>query len=132
MTTIPTPDEYPCPSLDPLARQLHALALAQVAPHTLARLRDGRHAARAAGTPRHRPAFASWLAGGALAASLALAVVLRPGSPPAAPAPARVADATLTAPASEAVADDPAAPLQDDPGFYVWLGSLDSNAIAME
>ena len=130
MTTIPTPDGHP--SLDPQARQLHALALARVSPHTRARLRDGRHAATAAGVPRQRRAFASWLAGGALAASLALAAVLRPDSPPATPAPAVVADATGGASAREAVADDPAAPLQDDPGFYVWLGSLDSNAIAME
>ena len=27
---------------------------------------------------------------------------------------------------------DPADVLQEDPGFYVWLGSLDTHAIAME
>ena len=31
-----------------------------------------------------------------------------------------------------AVGPDPAETLQDDPGFYVWLGSLDTHAIAME
>lgn len=127
MTTAP--DSRDTRPLDHHARQLHAAALAQVSPETLARLRLARHAASAS-EPRRRPLFAPWLAGGAVAATLALAVVLRP-DPPAPGTPAVAADAAIEY-AAAASNPDPAETLQDDPGFYVWLGSLDTNAIAME
>lgn len=131
MTTIPNPDEHT--PLDHHARQLHAQALAQVSPRTLARLRDARRTATAADAPRRRPAFAPWLAGGALAASLALAVVLRPGGPtptvaPNSPAPTVAVAAAVTT----ATATDPVQSLQEDPGFYLWLDSADATALAME
>ncbi|MCA0198768.1 MAG: hypothetical protein LCH59_11725 [Proteobacteria bacterium] len=132
MTTAPesrnsTP---PVEAVDVHARRLHAAALAQVSPDALARLRRARQAATAAG-PRRRPLFAPLLAGGAVAATLALAVVLRPDAPPPA-GPSMAAVAAQAAPDPAATEPDPAETLQDDPGFYVWLGSPDGNAIAME
>lgn len=129
------------PDIDPRdrnARQLHAAALAHTSPRTLARLREARREAAAAHAPRQRPALAPWLAGGALAAALGLAVVLQPGL--FAPAPGTPAAATASVPSdpgadaafAAAAGTDFAGPLQEDPGFYVWLDSVDANALAME
>lgn len=124
MTTAPDPIDFD--PIDSRARQLHAAALAHTSAPTLARLRQARRAAADA-APRRRPLFAPWLAGGAVAAAVALAVLLHPGVPtPDAPAvtgaPDRLAAATA----------DPAEPLQEDPGFYLWLDSADAVALAME
>jgi len=116
-------------SIDRDARQLYQAAVANVSPATLARLRQARHAATSA-TPRRRPLLASWLAGGAVAATLAVAVMLRPGAPvPSTPASyADVGEA-----AADFVAEaDPAVALENDPGFYLWLDSVDPTALAME
>lgn len=125
MTTAP--ESRDIHAADAHARHLHHAALAQISPDTLARLRRARHTANAA-EPRRRPLLAPWLAGGAVAATLALAVVLRPAGPVPG-APAMVATAVSERTAGDT---DPVETLQDDPGFYVWLGSLDTNAIAME
>ena len=117
--------------IDLHARRLHDAALAQVSPDTLARLRRARHAASTA-EPRRRSLLAPWLAGGAVAATLALALVLRPGAPVSPTPPASVADTVAIASDLVPMEPDPAETLQDDPGFYVWLGSLDTHAIAME
>lgn len=131
MTTVPGPlESHDTHAVDRHALQLHDAALMQLSPDTLARLRRGRQAATAA-APRRRPLPSSWLAGGAMAAALGLAVVLLPGTP-APPGPGPVADAATATPDLAAAEADPAETLQDDPGFYVWLGSLDSNALAME
>lgn len=121
MTTAPD-------SLDQRARKLHAESLAHLSPEVLARLRRARHEATAAGaTPRRRYGLAPWLAGGSVAAALALAVLLRPGLLTTMPG------TDTAAPAATIVAyDDPVAPLQEDPGFYLWLGSVDATALAME
>ncbi len=112
MTTAPEP-------IDLRARALHATALAHLSPQVLARLRQARHAAAA--SPRHSRRVPGWLAGsGALAAALAVAVVLWPRHAPP-DAPATVA-ATL----------EVAAPLQEDPGFYLWLASADAPLLALE
>ena len=66
-----------------------------------------------------------------MAATLALAVVLRPGGDPPTATPTTVA-AAPDATGLPLVEADPADVLQEDPGFYVWLGSLDAHAIAME
>lgn len=130
MTTAPeSRDPASIDTVDLHAWRLHQAALAQVSPDTRARLRQARHAAATVG-PRRR-LFSPWLAGGAVAATLALAVVLRPAAPDPTP-PAVVADATIAVPDLAAADSDPAEALQEDPGFYVWLGSLDTNAIAME
>lgn len=132
------------PEIDPRdrnARQLHAAALAHTSPHTLARLREARREAAAEHASRRRPALARWLAGGAVAAALALAVVLRPGLLMPAPVPGAPGATTASAPAdgpgvdaafAAAAGTDFAGPLQEDPGFYLWLDSVDANALAME
>ncbi|WP_037060712.1 MULTISPECIES: hypothetical protein [Pseudoxanthomonas] len=117
-------------SIDRHARQLHQAALANVSPATLARLRQARHAATSA-PPRRRPLLASWLAGGAVAATLAVAVMLRPGAP-APDAPASYADGGEVPADFLAPATDPAVALENDPGFYLWLDSVDATALAME
>lgn len=129
MTTIPDPDRHS--PLDRQARQLHAEALARVSPRTLARLRDARRAAAATDGARRRPAFAPWLAGAALAASLALAAILLPGGQAPAPGPAATPAATVAA-MPAAATPVPVEPLQEDPGFYLWLESADATALAME
>jgi hypothetical protein len=119
MTTAPDP-------LDLRARQLHASALAHTSPATLARLRQARQAAHQAG--REQPARGwrlPWLAGGAIAAALVFAVI--PRQDLVAPDPAVAAS---TAPAADVA--DAAAPLQEDPGFYLWLASADAPALALE
>jgi hypothetical protein len=122
MTTAP--DNHDHDALDRQARQLHATALAHVSAPTLARLREAR---RGGSSARRLPA---WLAGGAVAAAVVLAVALQPGLSPL-PAPVvPVVATTATLPA--ATAPDPAEPLQEDPGFYVWLDSADATALAME
>jgi hypothetical protein len=119
MTTAPDP-------ADLHARQLHVQALANTSPRTLARLRDARRAATAVGIPSRRASSARpWLAGGALAAVLALAVVVLPRDPASAPV---VASGTVAATAPA----EPVVPLQEDPGFYLWLASADATALAME
>ena len=113
MTTAPD-------RVDRYARQAHAAALAHVSPEALARLRDARRGeAGQSAAGWRRP---SWLAGGALAAALVLGVALRPEPlPPRQPTQAAVA-----------TAEDLAGPLQEDPGFYLWLASADAPALALE
>jgi hypothetical protein len=113
-------------SLDRRARQLHAEALAHVSPEVRARLRRARHEAISAGTERPSWRLPSWLAGGAMAAALVLAVVLRPD--PAPPQP----DALPAAGVAAATLEDPAVHLEEDPGFYLWLASADVTALALE
>lgn len=125
MTTAP--DLHDQGDDDRLARQLHAAALAHTSAPTLARLRQARHAASAG--PRRR-LFAPWLAGGAVAAAVALAVMLLPGTQPGPAGVPQVAGAPAAQDA--ATTADPAQSLQEDPGFYVWLDSVDATALAME
>lgn len=118
MTTAPEP-------IDRRARQLHAEALAHVSPEVRARLRRARQEAMAAGTARPWWRLPPWLAGGAVAAALVVAVALRPD--PGLPAP----EAGNAGPAMATVVD-PAATLEEDPGFYLWLASADVTALALE
>lgn len=122
MTTAPDP-------LDRRARQLHAESLAHLSPEVLARLRRARHAAAATATatPRRRYGLMPWLAGGSVAAALALAVLLRPGLLTGVPGADTAASAATTV-----AYDAPVEPLQEDPGFYLWLGSVEATALAME
>ncbi|KAF1699876.1 hypothetical protein [Pseudoxanthomonas suwonensis] len=118
MTTAPD-------SLDRRARQLHAEALAHVSPEVRARLRRARQEAASARDARPWWRLPSWLAGGAVAAALVVAVTLH--QPPAPVQP----DSATTAFAAAAF-EDPAYPLQEDPGFYLWLASADVTALALE
>lgn len=127
MTTAPEDHDR----IDGQARQLHAAALAHTSASTLARLRQARRDATTA--PRRLPLLAPWLAGGAVAAAVALAVVLQPGmftGPAAGTVDAPRVASLPSAPVSTTA--DPAEPLQEDPGFYVWLDSVDATALAME
>jgi len=106
----------PHPSLadDAALQQLHAQALTQLTPATLARLR----AARQAPVPRTR-ARGWWLAT-ACTAVVALGLGYSftahlPGTPPA--------------PVTASAADDSGGLLDENPDMYVWLGSTD---LAME
>jgi len=130
VTTAPDNHDHDHNPFDAQARQLHAAAVAHVSRPALARLRDARRGA----SVRRRSMLAPWLAGGAVAATLALAVVLQPGhSPlPATGTPDAPVVAATTPVHASATAADPAEPLQEDPGFYVWLDSIDATALAME
>lgn len=118
-------------AFDAQARQLHAAAVAHVSHPTLARLRTARQATAA--TPR-RSLLAPWLAGGAVAATLAVALVLQSSLAPPTPETTGVAGTPSTPGAASpaSVSADPADALQEDPGFYVWLDSVDPTALAME
>ncbi|MBD9369373.1 hypothetical protein [Xanthomonas sp. XNM01] len=127
MTTGPDP-------VDRHARTLHASALAHTSPEVLRRLRDARRAATATPARQGWLQRGGWLAGTACAAVLAVAVGLQLGDAPAPhPAPAP----TATAAAVAGMADDAdlttsvVEPLQEDPGFYLWLAS-EAPALAME
>lgn len=110
--------------LDRMARALHTEAVAQVSPHTLARLRP-----RPRGESTHRGwwgALPGWSLATACAAVFIVALGMRtlvaPGPVDADPAPA-----VASAPAAPAEAE-PFAPYEDaliafdeDPDLFVWL-----------
>jgi anti-sigma-K factor RskA len=107
-------------------RQLHAAALAQVSPQTLAKLRAARHAAQAAPKPGH-----AWRWAAATAFSAVLAVALgvqflpRSGTVPTAP-PA------VAAVNSDDEYGDSVAALDESPDLYMWLASSEAEPLAME
>ena len=104
---LPLPD-------DTALQQLHAQALDQLSPATLARLRAARHA-----PARPRRAHGWWLAtacSAVLALGLGYSFTAHPPSTP----PATVAASTL---------DDGGELLDENPDMYVWLGTID---LAME
>jgi hypothetical protein len=99
---------------DNQARQLHAEALANISPQTLAKLRTARHAA----TQPSRAAHGwRWLLAGAVPALLAVAIgvqFLLPSHPvqqPAAPAQATTNN------------DDYTHTVGENPALYLWLES---------
>jgi len=99
---------------DASLQQLHAQAVAQLSPATLARLRSARHAA-----PRRTRAHGWWLAtacSAVVALGLGYSFTLHPPVTP----PVQVA-ATAT--------DDNGDVLDENPDLYVWLGTTD---LAME
>lgn len=107
--------------LDALARTLHGTALQQLSPRTRARLAQAaRHPAAArALRPHPRPAWAVPVAFAALAV-LAVALRLQPEAPRAPIAVPVVASAPAPGTTS-----DPAAALDVNPDFYLWLASTD-------
>jgi anti-sigma-K factor RskA len=115
---------------DQALRAVHAQAVSQVSPATMAELHRRRHAALQAG--QSRPWLSGWR--GAVFASFAVVAValgtgyglLREGQAPQ-PAPA-VAD--LSQPAEDLA--DTYAPLDESPDFYLWLASSDATLLAME
>ncbi|WP_447592045.1 hypothetical protein [Stenotrophomonas rhizophila] len=100
---------------DAALHALHAQALQQVSPATLARLRSARHAA----APRRSRAHGWWMATACSAvAALALGYSFT-ANPPSAPATPTVASTV----------DDSSDVLDENPDLYVWLGTTD---LAME
>lgn len=108
-------------------RQLHATAVTQLSPQTMARLRDARQQAQIS-APRRRHAW-RWATATAfsavLAVTLGLQLLPKPGSTPAAP-PA------VAAAASDDVYADSVSALDENPELYVWLASSEAEPLAME
>lgn len=115
-------------SFDRDMRTLHATAVSQVSPQTLARLRSARHALPTAAS-RTRVAW-PWLAAslGSAVMAIAIGVQFLPQALPAGgPAPQVVAQ----------VADDRDYPgslaaLDENPDLYMWLASSEAAPLAME
>ncbi len=121
-------DDNPA-SVDALARQLHRQALGAVSPATLARLRDGRHAATQA-APAHRGGW-RWLVAGAVPVTLAAVLGLQwlhPGPAPSTPG-------TVATPATAVASSDyrdVGSMLDENPDLYLWLASSEAQPVAME
>lgn len=117
---------------DRMARALHAEAVGQVSPHTLARLRPRSGRGR-------EPASRGWSApvGWSLATACAAVFVLALGARTlVAPGPADAdpAHAVTTVPEAPAAFDpyeDPLIAFDEDPDLFVWLAS-DARPLAME
>lgn len=107
-------------------RQLHAAAVSQVSPQTLARLRTARHAAQTA--PKRGHTW-RWVTATAFSAALAVALGVqflpRSGTLPASqPMVATVGN-------DEGYGDGVAA-LDESPDLYMWLASSEAEPLAME
>jgi hypothetical protein len=114
------------PTFDRHARQLHAASLDALSPRVQAQLAQRRRAALASDTARRAtPARWGWAGAAATACVLVVALQLRP------PAEAPV-DVPRTIAAVEPAAADPGAMLAEDPEFYLWLASGESQAYAVE
>ncbi|KAF1708797.1 hypothetical protein CSC70_11845 [Pseudoxanthomonas kalamensis DSM 18571] len=100
-------------------RQLHADALANLSPQTLARLRTAR---QQAGVPTRRRHGWRWFAAAAFPALLAVAIGVQ--FLPSAPTPQ-----TGTTVATET--DGYTGPLDENPDLYLWLAS-DPSLMAVE
>lgn len=111
---------------DAALRARHAAALAQLSPQVRAQLAQRRMAALRGERPGQRqPRLRFAVAGFATLCALALGVRLypqgAPSTPALAPAPAQLASTT-----------GGSLPLDEDPDFYAWLGSVDAPRLAME
>lgn len=113
-------------AFDRHARRAHAASLDALSPRVQAQLAQRRRAALAA-TPASGRGLPRWGWAGALAAVGALAIGLQLRAPD--PAPAGPAIATAS---TEALPADPGGVLAEDPDFYLWLASRESQALAME
>ncbi len=109
-------------------RQLHAAAVNQLSPQTLARLRASRQGLSAA----RRGWSWRWLAATACSAALAVPLGLQllppSGTAPSAPAAAPVA----TAAAVDDYSSSGVSALEENPDLYLWLASPEAQRMAME
>ena len=107
-------------------QQLHAAAVSQLSPQTLARLRAARHGL-ADSAPQRGHSW-RWITASAFSAVLAVAIGLQflPTSQPATPASPTVA----TVVADEYTTGVTA--LDENPDLYVWLASAEAEPLAME
>ncbi|KAF1706581.1 hypothetical protein [Pseudoxanthomonas sacheonensis] len=107
-------------------RQLHAAAVAQVSPQTLARLRVARHAAQTAPKREH---VWRWAAATAFSAVLAVALGVqflpRSGTVP-------TAQPIVAAVDNDDEYGDSVAALDESPDLYMWLASSEAEPLAME
>lgn len=113
-------DTHDNDAFDRHAKQLHATALANISPQTLAKLRAARNAAARPAPSRHAW---RWVAATAFSAVLAVAIgvqfVPRTSTPVAPAQPV----------ASAAATSDYSTSLDENPDLYVWLAGTD---LAME
>ena len=108
-------------------QQLHATAVDNISPQTLARLRAARHGLANETAPQRGHAW-RWVAASTFSAVLAVAIGVQflPTSQPVAPASPIVATV---------VADDyttGVTALDENPDLYVWLASSEAEPLAME
>lgn len=108
-------------------RQLHATAVTQISPQTLARLRAARHGARTA--PPQRGHAWRWMAASAFSAVLAVAIGVQflPRS-----APLSTAQPMVAATGASNDYSDNLATLDENPDLYLWLASSEAEPLAME
>jgi len=113
---------------DATMRQRHATAVAQVSAATQAQLHQRRRAAlapsRAAGLRRY-----GWAGAASFALLLALAVALPWQRQASSPASSGAVVASTALDGGDAGADNV---LDENPDFYLWLGSADAQTLAME
>ncbi|MDR6842961.1 hypothetical protein [Pseudoxanthomonas sacheonensis] len=114
-------------SFDGRMRQLHAAAVTELSPQTLARLRNARQQAQTS-APRRGHAW-RWATATAFSAVLAVTIGLqllpKPNSTPA----AQPVVATLV---SDDVYADSVSALDENPDLYMWLASSEAEPLAME
>ena len=107
-------------------RQLHAAAVSQVSPQTLARLRAARYAAQTA--PKRGHAW-RWVTATAFSAVLAVALGVqflpRSGTVPASQPMVATVD-------NDDEYGDSVATLDESPDLYMWLASSEAEPLAME
>ena len=108
-------------------QHLHATAVDNISPQTLARLRAARHGLGKETAPRRGHAW-RWAAATAFSAVLAVAIGLQflPTSQPVAPTPPAVATVAVDEYTSGVTA------LDENPDLYVWLASSEAEPLAME
>lgn len=106
-------------------RQLHATAVTQLSPQTLARLRSARQQAQT--LPRRGHAW-RWATATALSAVLAVTIgfqlLPKPAQTPAGPMVAAATD--------DDVYVDSVSALDENPDLYMWLASAEAEPLAME
>lgn len=114
-------------ALDLKARAAHEAALRSLSPYARAQLQRRTRLALGGERPGNglrRPRW-GWMALPALALAVAFALQWPGVDAPDVPAPERAA-------ATAAPAPDLAAPLEQDPDFYLWLASADAVALARD
>jgi hypothetical protein len=107
-------------------RKLHAAALNQISPQSLARLRAVRHRAQTA--PQRGHAW-RWMTASAFSAVLAVAIGVQFLSRSAPESTAQPAVATA---GTGDDYGDSMTPLEENPDLYLWLASSEAEPLAME
>ena len=108
-------------------QQLHATAVDNISPQTLARLRAARHGLEKEIAPQRGHAW-RWMTATAFSAVLAVAIGMQflPTAQPVAPASPTVAAVVADEYTTGVTA------LDENPDLYVWLASSEAEPLAME